>query len=210
MLAWGYPEITAVSESDPLQGTRATTDEEYAALGINYGDWRNTLVHEFGGHAFSRLNDEYWYDTALDPVTEISGHNWPVPFGLNISATYDSPLWQADLLDRKASLVQASPLYERLGVFQGGDYSSLNRWRCEKISCMIDNRFYFSMWQREIIVKRIMTLAGGTFNLQSFLALDDPTDPVRDVLVSGAPGAQARNAAVVPIMPPLPPPVLHP
>ncbi len=210
MLAWGYPEITAVSESDPSQGTHATTDEEYAALGINYGDWRNTLVHEFGGHAFSRLNDEYWYDTALDPVTEISGHNWPVPFGLNISATYDSPLWQADLLDRKASLVQASPLYERLGVFQGGDYSSLNRWRCEKISCMIDNRFYFSMWQREIIVKRIMTLAGGTFNLQSFLALDDPTDPVRDVLVSGAPGAQARNAAVVPIMPPLPPPVLHP
>jgi hypothetical protein len=209
MLGWGYPEITAVSESDPSQGTRATTDEEYAALGINYGDWRNTLVHEFGGHAFSRLNDEYWYDSALDPVSQISEHAWPVPFGLNISATYELPLWQTDLLSRKAELVQSNPLYERLGVFQGGDYSSLNRWRCEKISCMIDNRFYFSVWQRELIVRRIMDLAGGTFSLESFLALDNPTDPLRDVAVSGTPGARVREAAVVPIMPPLPPPVLH-
>jgi hypothetical protein len=208
-LAWGYPSITAVSDSDASLGTRETTEAEMEELGINYGDWRNTLVHEFGGHAFSRLNDEYWYEEVSDPVSQLSEHNWVVPFGLNISATYDNPLWQADLLSRRTSLVAANPLYSRLGVFQGGDVSPLNRWRCEKISCMIDNRFYFSIWQREIIVKRIMTLAGGTFDLGSFLALDDPTDPVRDVAVSGVMEPKPRTSAITPIMPPLPPPVLH-
>ena len=82
-----------------------------------------------------------------------------------------------------------------------------NRWRSERDSCMIDNRFYFSTWQRMIIVKRIMTLSGDTFNVDSFWAKDDPTDPVRDRTSSSAYGQKSR----VPVrtVPVLPPPVMH-
>lgn len=211
-LAWCYPEITAISESDPSAGTQATPQSIMEEVGgYNIGDWRNTLVHEYGGHAFSKLGDEYWYDGYIqDPVSSIDRHSWPVPFSLNISASYSSPPWMSDLLDRKDQLVASNPLYSRLGVYQGGDVSPINRWRCERISCMIDNRFYFSVWQREVIVKRIMTLAGGTFNLSQFLALDNPIDPKRDVASSGVMD-QNRKAgnSTAPIMPPLPPPVLH-
>lgn len=210
-LAWGYPDITAKSDSDPSLGTRETTSDDLSEVGgYNYGDWRNTLVHEYGGHAFSRLGDEYWYDDIKSAVSSISRHSWPVPFSLNISAKYSTPPWKSDLLERKDQLVSSNPLYSRLGVYQGGDVSPLNRWRCEKISCMIDNRFYFSIWQRELIVKRIMSLAGSTFDLSQFLSLDVPTDPNRDMTSSGVMG-QRRSAseATAPIMPPLPPPVLH-
>ena len=209
MLGWGYPSQTAVSDSDPSAGVRDVTQEEMTELGLSYGDWRNTLVHEFGGHAFGRLGDEYWYDDVKGAVSAISAHNWPVPMSLNISAKYSSTPWSSDLLSRRASLVSSNPLYERLGTFQGGDVSPLNRWRCEKISCMIDNRFYFSVWQRELIVKRIMSLAGATFSLSDFLALDNPVDPLRDVASSPVMNPSYRtSSAVAPIMPPLPPPVL--
>ena len=82
-----------------------------------------------------------------------------------------------------------------------------NRWRSERISCMIDNRFYFSTWQRMIIVKRIMTLCGGTFNADSFWAKDDPTDPLRDRTSNSTYGQKSRvPARPVPV---LPSPVLH-
>ena len=91
------------------------------------------------------------------------------------------------------------------GVFQGADVSMFNRWRSERISCMIDNRFYFSTWQRMLIVQRIMTLSGSTFDVESFWANDVTTDPVRDTNVSSVMGDMSLPAQ---IMPPLPEPVL--
>ena len=59
---WSFPSFTAVSDIDPTEGLRYTTNEEYEALGITNGDWRNVVLHEFGGHAFGRFADEYWND----------------------------------------------------------------------------------------------------------------------------------------------------
>ncbi|MEE3405061.1 MAG: 3-oxoacyl-[acyl-carrier-protein] synthase III C-terminal domain-containing protein, partial [Acutalibacteraceae bacterium] len=81
--------------------------------------------------------------------------HWQVPFGMNITHLKDNPFWKEDLLDRKAALVESNPDYDRIGVWQGGDNSLFNKWRSEKVSCMIDNRCYFSTWQRILIVKRI-------------------------------------------------------
>lgn len=202
-LSWGYPSSCAVSDSDPLQGIRTVTSEDLEGLGSNSGDWRNTLVHEFGGHGFGRLSDEYWYTTDKGAVSYIEGHSWPLPMGLNISASYSTTPWDDDVLSRRGELVAQNPLYARIGVFQGGDVSILNRWRSEKISCMIDNRFYFSTWQRMIIVKRILSLAGEAFDADAFYALDHPEDPVRDVSASPV---QGRQSAIAPIpVPPLAP-----
>lgn len=202
-MGWGFPSWRAVSDSYPSQGVVEVTQEYKNELGISTGTWRNTLVHEFGGHAFGRLKDEYWLSAQpLDPVETINGHNWSVPFGLNISPTYADVLWQADLLFQKASLVAKDARYDRIGVFQGGDYSVLNRWRSERTSCMVDNRAYFSAWQRELIVKRIMSLSGDTFSLEDFLAKDVTFDPVRDGSSSASPAPSKLPVKVFPMTPP--------
>jgi hypothetical protein len=76
---------------------------------------------------------------------------------------------------------------------------------------MIDNRPYFSTWQRILIVRRILERAGETFDMDAFLAKDVTVDPVRpSELDSDADRALARSRALmVPEMPMLPPPVLH-
>lgn len=223
-LAWSYPSLEAVSDSDPAAGAVATPDSRKAEVGSNAGNWLNTMVHEFGGHCFSKLADEYWYNTDKGATTYIFEHRYDlyyggVPFGLNVSATYSNPGyddpgnpayikegWQ-HLLDKKDALVASNPLYGRIGVYQGGDVSVLNRWRSERVSCMIDNRLYFSTFQRELIVKRIMTLAGAGFDETSFWAKDVPIDPVRDVVSSPVMGEEDPVAPRV--MPMLPPPVFH-
>ena len=184
---------------------RRKTDEDTAEIGISEGDWRNTLLHEFGGHSFGRLGDEYWYNEWSTSQADINQHSWKVPYKLNIAGRYTSIPWQ-DLLDRRESLAAKNPLYERIGIFQGADVSLFNRWRSEKVSCMIDNRPYFSAWQRVLIAQRISTLAGLSFDLDEFLINDDPTDPVRDVAKRR--GAPVNTSGPIEFMPPLPPPEL--
>ena len=221
-LTWGYPGVEAASDSDPSSATITTPDSRYTEdLGIsvggisNEGNWLNTMIHEFAGHCFSRLKDEYWYNnTEKDPETYIDSYRWPVPFGQNISATYANPGYDADsgaegwqhLLDQRETLIASDPRYGRIGVFQGGDVSIHNRWRSERVSCMIDNRLYFSAFQRELIVRRILGLAGETFNFSDFLAKDKTIDPNRDIAVSPVMGP--RDPVTPRPMPPLPPPVL--
>ena len=218
-LQWNYPNLVP-STDDPLQppidnavlnaNFHWTTAAEYAEVGQNYGDWRNTLVHEFGGHGFGRLGDEYWPDNTLNYTPNpIDRHSWqPLPFALNLAADPAQAPWKELLLDRKAELTARDARYGRIGAFQGGDNYLFGRWRSEKISCMIDNRFYFSAWQRYLITERIFTLSGdaAAFSFESWLAKDVTVDPVRDVASSGAPGA--REHRTYRLVGPLPPPGL--
>ena len=205
-ISWSFPKNVAVSDADPTQGTRKTTNDEYAELGRNSGDWRNTVLHEFGGHSFGRLKDEYWYTDYYTSESDLSAHGWTVPFGLNVSGHYNVVPWQ-DLLDRKSALAASNPLYGRIGKFQGADVSILYRWRSEKISCMIDNRQYFSTWQRILIAKRITELAGETFDLDYYLqTLDVIYDPVRDENPSHIKAVNSSGPIIE--MPLLPPPEL--
>lgn len=206
MVAWSYPSSEAASVSDPSAGSVSLSNDYIIENGLrNTGDWCNTVVHEFGGHAFGRLSDEYWSIGSTAPNT-VDEHNWsPLPYGLNVSGDYNNPTWKEDLLNRKADLVAINPAYDRIGVFHGGGTYMYNRWRSEKISCMIDNRFYFSTWQRELIVKRIIELAGETFSFADFLAKDVPEDPVRDK--KNAP-RKPWDDFPVQVYPPFAPPVL--
>lgn len=214
-LTWNY----AAQEAAGVTATRSdglhnvTAGEKEAIKNPNIGDWTNILVHEFGGHSIARLGDEYWYPTLADkaPVAAIAEHSLPVPRYLNISATSVAENTPWSILfesDNQTLMAEKSPLYaQRIGVFQGAHVSTFNRWRSEKISCMIDNRFYFSTWQRYLIVNRIRSLAGlGALSFTSFLASDDPRDPNRDSMGSLTP----RPAGVSDIVPPHPVPMLPP
>jgi hypothetical protein len=76
---------------------------------------------------------------------------------------------------------------------------------------MIDNRPYFSTWQRILIVLRILERAGETFDMDAFIAKDDTFDPVRPAAsASSTDRARARSRALmVPEVPMLPQPVIH-
>jgi hypothetical protein len=206
-LSWQYASFgkEAASATAAPGETRQVTEAERQALGISNGNWLNVLVHEFGGHCFGRLDDEYWHESTKPRVSEIGLHSWPVPYALNISPSYDNPTWKAALLgddlQAKPSLVAKDSRYGRIGVYQGGDVSVFNRWRSEKVSCMIDNRFYFSTWQRILIVKRIMEKTGGVFSLDDFFASDKTDDPVRDGTSSGTPPIDIMQAEKVDYLP---------
>ena len=122
---------------------------------------------------------------------------------MNVSGWYDQSkfpdYWQT-LLANKEALVTKNALYNRIGVYQGGDVSMFNRWRSEEISCMIDNRPYFSTLQRVLIADRIYTLAGYSFSLNNYLNnYDNPEDPVRDIISSTV--MQPATKGAIPVMP---------
>ena len=209
-IRWSFPKYQAVNQEDDSEGYRETTDEERDALGRHVGDWRNTLLHEFGGHCYSRLTDEYWSTSYVSGPTDIAGHSYPVPYAVNASGYYDPVPWQETLLDNLDEWEEINPEYGRIGKYQGATSSIYFRWRSEPVSCMIDNRPYFNTWSRILIVRRILEKAGETFDLDAFREKDVMYDPVRPV--ADATPAQRRQmraqAEMVPEMPLLLPPVI--
>ena len=217
-IRWSFPKYQAVNAQDDSEGARETTDEERDEMGRHIGNWRNTFLHEFGGHAYGRLTDEYWSATTKYTAPgAIAGQSYPVPYALNVSGFYDTVPWQEDLLDHLDEWTARNPDYGRIGIWHGAHTSLYYRWRSEKTSCMIDNRPYFSTWQRILLVRKIMEKAGETFSMDEFIAKDvtvDPIRPVESATISPEERIQARmkarsQALLVPEAPMLPPPVLH-
>ena len=163
----------------------------YEGTGLNKGDWTNTVVHEGGGHCFGKLGDEYYSNEGYYPGSTISGHSWPVPMSLNLIANKNNVLWE-HFINLEG--------YPKVGLYEGGSGYLHGIWRSELISCMIDNRFYFNAPSRELIVKRIKSLAGETYSWNEFLA--------KDVNVDNTPAVTGIQAASIQIMPPTAPPML--
>lgn len=213
-LSWSYMNAEAASVTATPSNKVPVTNEYITAQKLkNTGDWKNILVHEFGGHAFGRLGDEYWDVNAwYTSATAIPEHTWPVPMSLNISNTSTSAYtpWSELFVSANVDAMgEKSALYgTRIGVFQGGDGSVFYRWRSERISCMIDNRYYFSTWQRRLIVNRIRALSGSSaLSFSNFLANDVMHDPVRDGSLVLLPEGLANSVPPKPV-PMLPPPLL--
>ena len=217
-IRWSFPSVQAVNVQDDSQGSRSTTNEEKDEMGRMVGDWRNTFLHEFGGHGYGRLADEYWSSkTVYTAPGAIASHTWTVSYALNVSGYYGRVPWKADLLDHLDEWTARNPDYGRIGIWHGGHTSLYYRWRSEKTSCMIDNRPYYSTWQRILIVRKIMEKTGETFDMDEFIAKDVTVDPIRPVVPATASPEErsqilmrARSQALlVPEMPMLPPPVLE-
>lgn len=143
--------------------------------GTSKGDWRNTFLHEGGGHCFGKLQDEYYYSQNRYPSTTIDGHTWLVPFGknvtANISSTSKSNYWKHMVGDSR---------FPKVGYYEGAMVYGKGVWRSERISCMIDNRRYYNAYSRQLIVERIKSLAGETFSYDGFLEKDVNYDEILD------------------------------
>ncbi len=146
------------------------------------GHWTSIAVHEFGGHGFGRLADEYFYTDdngqPIDRWDEIvladainKAHNAYAPFGNNVSVRPNETAWWYDRW-----IAQPQPAPYDVGFWKGAWVNYNGAWRPEKNSIMDDNRRYFNAPSREIIVRRILSMAGETFDFQTFLSKDSHDD----------------------------------
>jgi len=129
------------------------------------------MSHEFVGHAFASLADEYdasgfgpgYYGGAAE-LNNMHKHG----MGLNCSTTgvaTQTP-WK-DFVGRAG--------YEEVGAFEGGFGENNGVWRPEQWSIMEDNTgqgIYYNAQSRLLIYKRILYCADEEYNFEKFLEYD--------------------------------------
>ena len=171
----------------------------YAFIGYNYGSRisKDIVIHETVGHALGLLGDEYW-SPAMEDIPSSSAAELRLAQSngcyLNLSLTKDqsSVTWQ-HLIEH--------PNYWYVGIYEGG-YGYFNVWRSEKRSIMGGEAdvWYFNAISRELLVKRILTLAGETYTFERFLANDsDHGRPAAKELRHDDVRSDTRNRHVPPI-----------
>ena len=163
------------------------------------GSYLNLVAHEFGGHAIGRLADEYYHtedgayswSTFYNPLK--SEHNWSVPFSRNM--TWDNSDYEWSWM--------VSEGYDNETLYEGGYASySTGVWRPEIISCMVDNRPYFNAWSRYLIMERVYSVCGDTFNRSMFLAVDSGRSRYDESATKSVTLEAEGTPELVPMLPP--------
>ncbi|NDV82994.1 M64 family metallopeptidase [Bacteroides sp. 51] len=160
------------------------------------GDTLEEVVHhEAGGHAFAKLMDEYinYYDESLpikdsDQLTNfrnLSGGIWKWGANIDITGKVYNVHWMHYF---------GKSGYDTVSYHEGGYLYRYGVWRAEPNSCMNDNVPYFNAPSREAIVRRIMEVSGGTFDINTFYT-NDKTMPA-----SGTRGEIVRPPLGEPVM----------
>lgn len=133
----------------------------------------NVVCHEFGGHGFGRLADEY--------------------VNYNFEAPYDKKQylldWQSRSYFKNVSPYETEALvpwnrffnkpdYSHVGIYEGGYLYASGIYRSEYISCMVDNRLYFNTQSRYLIVERILQVAKEGLTYERFYEKDVQKAPL--------------------------------
>ena len=139
-------------------------------------DFRGIIQHEAGGHGFAKLGDEYIYHGAFIqncgcPCCQHLGE-WnklkrsaPDWFrNLSVSSDIEQLPW--------AHLIYNPNYSDYVDIYEGGWMHSRGVYRSETISCMNNNIPYYSAISRQVMVERIMEIAGEEFTLEKFYEND--------------------------------------
>lgn len=157
----------------------------YAFTGFYSGarrEFNYIFTHETVGHGYGLFGDEY---TKQEPsfqgeIPESEKrklrNEQSSGLFLNLSLTDDpkSVYW---------SHLIGNSRYPYVGIYQGGYYYAKGIWRSEAQSSMFNqNYLYFNTICRELIVRRIMKLAGEEYTFEKFLEKD--SDEGRSTLLT--------------------------
>lgn len=168
-----------VSNSDIYEGVTYMLGDSFCSVVTKSTDAypydaRGIVQHEAGGHGIGWLGDEYIYHKEFINLCSCKccGHVDELMddhlrgFSLNVSlkGKYNEVPW--------SHLIHNNHYSDIVDVYEGGYYHGRGVYRSEYNSCMNNNVPYFSTWGRQLIVQRIMKLAGQQFNLDSFYAKD--------------------------------------
>lgn len=167
-----------VSNSDMYEGVTYTGDSFCAVVTKSTdpypNDARGVIQHEAGGHGIGWLGDEYVYHyenirrcgcLCCQHVFGLE-YDHSVGFSLNVSlnGNHKDVPW--------SHLIFHKDYGDIVDIYEGGYFHSRGVYRSEQNSCMNNNIPYYSTWSRQLIVERIMKLAGEKFDLDSFYAKD--------------------------------------
>lgn len=135
---------------------------------------QTTVAHEFLGHAFGRLADEYYAsgatideNTKAMKIGEKEGNGWweNVEF-TNDRTKFVNQNWRK-LLDMK---------YPEVSIIQGGHYCQFGVWRSIDHNMMdLQNQYpFFGPVSREILLRKIYEMAGmkDDYSLEKFIEYD--------------------------------------
>lgn len=131
-------------------------------------DFRGVVQHEAGGHGFGKLADEYVTTNDTIPESQVNSLKFwqSKEHYKNVDVTSDisKVLWK--------HIASHSNYSSYVSTYQGAYYYSKGVWRPEMTSLMINNIRYINAPSREMIVKRIMSLAGQTYTFENFVSKD--------------------------------------
>jgi hypothetical protein len=127
------------------------------------------VVHEAGGHGFSKVMDEYiYYPDETIPDDEKNRYIY-----------YKETLGWCENIDFYDDILLTSwkgfanmTKYDMVGTFEGAAMYGKGIWRPEYNSCMNNNVLYFNAPTRWAQVRRIKRLAGFDYSFQQFLQDD--------------------------------------
>ena len=176
----GESLIICVPNSSTYEGVTALYDDGSAIAICPHSDWdypydaRGIIQHEAGGHGWAKLDDEYIYHnvyiqrctciccTHVDDVEAMHAKGW----GRNVSLTgkYQEIDWKHLIFDSRYSDI--------CDVYEGGHMHSKGVYRPESNSCMNNNIPYYNTWSRQLMVERIMQVAGEPFDYETFVSKD--------------------------------------
>lgn len=136
--------------------------------------FRGLILHEAGGHGFSKLADEYAYESMGQiPPAEVTDcrNMWDFGWYRNIDFTSDLTLinWAHFISDDRYR-------YDGLGAFEGGYTYWTGVWRPTEYSIMRYNDGGYNAPSRELIYIRIHKLAFGEnwqYDYEDFVAYDE-------------------------------------
>lgn len=178
----------------------------YFPLGTDDQMLAGLICHEAGGHGFSKLADEYSYESmgtiASDAVANHKAQQKDWGWWKNVDFTSDlsSIRWSHFLNDSRYQ-------YDGLGAYEGGLTYWSGVWRPTENSIMRHNTGGFNAPSRESIYYRIHKLAYGsswTYDYEEFARYDAVNR------VSSAAAAAERDNYVEKAYEPTPPPVIIP
>lgn len=168
-----------VANTDIYDGLTYSAGDSFCALVTksknNYPyDARGIVQHEAGGHGIGWLGDEYIYHQihinncncicCRHAADLIADHSVGFALNLSLNGKFKEVPWTHLIFN---------PSYgDIVDVYEGGYFHSRGVYRSEVNSCMNKNIPYFSTWSRQLIVQRIMKLAGEEFSLDKFYAND--------------------------------------
>jgi hypothetical protein len=124
------------------------------------------MAHEFTGHAFASLADEYVNAGYMGGIPELIRYQNSYQC-MNCSVTTDTT-------DAPWGRFLGLPGYDEVGFYEGGFYEPKDIWRPEQHSIMVgfDGTIYYNAQSRWLIYERIHKVAGVPYDFASFLEFD--------------------------------------
>lgn len=141
----------------------------FGTIGYLDGTFYFTVVHEVAGHALGLLGDEYGHNqtTPTSGAIETIHYGHRVGTHLNLSLTDDpaSVPWAHLIGDSR---------FPDVGIYRGGSNYLYGVWHASPRCIMTSspNWPYFDTVCRELLVRRILTLAGEEYTFEKFLEND--------------------------------------